>query len=131
MISNRQIISDALAMLGVLAETEVASAEQAQQGLRFLNSLMAEWQELGVMQSYYTQTVLADDCPIPEADEQVVSAALALRLSSMYKGADVSIAAAIANRGYQRLLRTALNDSMTEADLSHLPGAQRTVSILN
>lgn len=121
MITNRQLISDALAMLSVLAETETASAEQAQGGLRFLNSLMAEWEENGVDLQYFAQTTLADECPIPAADEQTVTAALAVRLASVYQGADPSIAAGIAAQGYARLLRTALVDARREADMTHLP----------
>jgi len=120
-ISNRQLIYDALGMLGILAETEVASAEQAQQGLRVLNAFMAEWQELGIMPSYYTQQQdeLTNDCPIPESEEMVVTAALAVRLSAYYKGSDPTRAAAIAGNGYRRLLRTLLTDTMPEADMSH------------
>lgn len=120
-ISNRQLIYDALGMLGILAETEVASAEQAQQGLRTLNAFMAEWQELDIMPSYYTQQQdeLANDCPIPESEEMVVTAALAVRLSAYYKGSDPTRAAAIAGSGYRRLLRTLLTDTMPEADMSH------------
>lgn len=120
-ISNRQLIYDALGMLGILAETEVASAEQAQQGLRTLNAFMAEWQELDIMPSYYTQQQdeLANDCPIPESEEMVVTAALAVRLSAYYKGSDPTRAAAIAGNGYRRLLRTLLTDTMPEADMSH------------
>ena len=120
-ITNRQLIYDALGMLGILAETEVASAEQAQQGLRTLNAFMAEWQEHGLMPSYYTQQSgeLANDCPIPESEEMVVTAALAVRLSAYYKGSDPTRAAAIAGNGYHRLLRTLLTDTMPEADMSH------------
>lgn len=130
-ITNRQIISDALGMLGVLAETEVASAEQAQHGLRVLNSLMAEWGELGILPQYYAQTALSDVCPIPDSEEQTVAAALALRLSAFYKGADIALVAAIASRGYNRLLRTAIQDGMQESSMAHLPQGTPVADIFN
>lgn len=131
MITNRQLISDALAMLGILAETETASAEQATQGLRFLNSLMSEMEQTdGIDLEYYSQTVLADDCPIPAYAEQIVTALLAIRLAAVYPGADPSIAAGIAADGRAKLLRIALVDGMREADMTHLPrGADRSHDI--
>lgn len=131
MITNRQLISDALMMLNVLAETEAASAEQGAQGLRVLNAMLAEWEQHGVDLGYYAQSTLADECPIPASEEQTVTASLAVRLAAFYQGADPSIASGIANRGYDRLLRTAIVDQMRAADMSHLPRGSAAVWNIN
>lgn len=130
-ITNRQLISDALAMIGVLAETEVASAEQAQLGLRFLNAGVAEWQAIGLIPSYYTQTELTNDCPIEDADILTVTGLLGVRLALMHKGSDPSRASAVAKAGYDRLVRTLVQDSVTELDMSHLPQSPYTTNILD
>ena len=65
-ISNSQLITEALALIGVLQETETLSAEQGAHGLRKLNALMADWEQDGVDLQYFEQTTLADDTPIPD-----------------------------------------------------------------
>lgn len=54
----RDIITDALFELGVIAEGEVPSAEQAQRGLRYLNRMLDSWSTSSLIIPYETDEEL-------------------------------------------------------------------------
>lgn len=90
MSTNVQIIDDALRALGVIAETQVSSAEQGTNALRKLNQLMEAWAAEGVEVGYFAQTATTDDCPIPAWAEKGVTSRLAKALLADYPSAVLS-----------------------------------------
>lgn len=120
-IVNSDLISDALREIGVLDETESASAEQGATGLRKLNQMMAQWEESDVKLGYYAQTVLSDTCPIPVYAEVGVTTNLAIKLAPTY-GAQISVAlAGNALDSYLVVQRTAMNERLPEVDMQNRP----------
>lgn len=133
-ISNEQLISDSLGLLGVLQETEVMSAEQGAHGLRALNELMADWEQDGIDLQYYEQTAMADDAPIPPHAVMAVKYYLAMSLAPYYAKQVPPEFLTIGGEKYERLRRDAVKANVKGTDLSHLPmghGWGRTFDITN
>jgi hypothetical protein len=87
MTTNVQIIEDSLRMLGVIAETQAASAEQGTNALRKLNGIMEAWAVENIELGYFAQTSTADTCPIPSWAERGVASKLANALLADYPSA--------------------------------------------
>jgi len=90
MSTNIQVVSDALRLIGVIAETQPASAEQGENALRKLNQLMETWAVDGVEIGYFAQTSTTATCPIPAWAERGVTARLAKALLADYPSAQLS-----------------------------------------
>jgi hypothetical protein len=119
MATNLEVITDALGLLGVLAETETASAEQGAHGLRVLNDMLSEWESSGLELDYFPQTDLSEE--FPSEDLALVKYNLAVELAPYYQ-ATVSEAVAVrARQYYARRVRDWVRDSMVEQDVTHMP----------
>lgn len=90
MSSNIQIISDALRLIGVIAEGQTATAEQGENALRKLNGLMEAWAVEEVEIGYFAQTSTTDTFPCPAWAERGVTARLAHALLADYPSAQLS-----------------------------------------
>lgn len=119
-ISNSQLVSDSLGLLGVLQETEVMTAEQGTHGLRTLNDLMADWEQDGIDLQYYEQSVLAEDAPIPNHAILAVKYYLAMALAPYYARPVPPEFLSIGAEKYARLRRDAVKQFVGRTDLSHL-----------
>lgn len=120
-MTNAELITRALRLIGVLSEIENASAEQGLQGLQVLNDMMADWEAEGVDLGYYEQNVLSDDVPIPSHARAGVRYFLAFALAPEY-GKQVSPdMVALGDEFYSRLVREAVLQNMKESTLDHLP----------
>lgn len=119
-ISNSQIVSDALRLLGVLEETEIMSPEQGADGLRTLNDLMADWEQDGIELQYYVQTSLAEDTPLPPHAILAVKYYLAMALAPHYSRPVPPEFITIGADKYARLRRDAVKQHVRPTDLSHL-----------
>ncbi len=121
MTKNLVIIEDALRDIGVISEIDSASAEQGSFCLRRQNQLFETWREDGIDIGYFAQTSTADDIPIPDWAELGVTSALAIAIAPTY-GATVSQELiAIADAAAGMILRKSLAESMTPANMNHLP----------
>lgn len=120
-VSNSQIISDALGLLGVLQETEVMSAEQGAHGLRTLNELMADWEQDGVSLEYFEQSALSDDCPIPSHANLAVKYYLAVALAPFYARQVPPEFSVLADKYYSRLVRDSVRENLRPISMTHLP----------
>lgn len=119
--TNLVIIEDALRDIGVIAETDSASAEQGSFCLRKLNQLMEAWKEDSIDIGYFSQTSTTDTIPIPDWTELGVTATLSIVVAPNY-GATVSQELiAIADSAAGMILRKSLAEKLTGADMSHLP----------
>lgn len=118
MTTNSEVIRDALGLLGVLAESESLSAEQADHGLRVLNDMMADWEIDGIETEYYPQTDVNAD--FPADDVACAKYNLAVELAPHYQAPIADAVAVKATMYYQRKVRDAVRDAMLEADTSHI-----------
>lgn len=116
--SNADIIRDALGLIGVLEETETASAEQGEHGLRVLNDTLSDWDADGVDLQWYEQTELAAEPPLPRSSILAVKHYLAMALAPYY-GREISPEFRIlASQYYARLVRESVAPKMRPTDLS-------------
>lgn len=121
MASNLDLIRSALQSLGVLAEGEEPSAEQASHALGIMNDLLEDWSGHGIEVGQYPQTDLSEDYPGPSTTVPAVKANLAVWLAPHYERAVPSAVVVIASRGYDRLLREALVSQLSPVALTNTP----------
>jgi hypothetical protein len=123
-ITNTQLIRDALGILGVLAETESASPEQLQLGLRVLNEIMAAWERKGVDLEYHAQTIsdAGQQTPVPDVAIGAVKYSLAFALATYFPANPMSAAAVLTMDELRGIVeRDAVLDSMKPSSLTHMP----------
>lgn len=118
-MTNLEIIRDALGLLGVLAETESVSAEQASHGLRVLNDLMDEWEADNIEIGYWAQTEPNSEFPAMARTALAVKYALAVALAPHYGRAVPADVGVLSQRYYARLMRDAVEIPI--ASTAHLP----------
>ncbi len=124
-MTNAEIITGALRLLGVLNEVQTASAEQSASALLVLNDIMADWEQDGIDLQYYAQTSSTAETPIPAHANAAVRYFLAFALAPEY-GRQVSQEMyAAGEKFYRRLTRDAVNQVMRESvtDLPRGEGA--------
>ena len=114
-------IRDALGMLGILGETETASAEQAAHGLRVLNNLVFDWQAEGIDIPWAAYSSPTATMTLHERDQQAVMANLALRLAPSYGVALSPALVDMAQNGWTRVLRDSLTRTARVQRMDHLP----------
>ena len=131
MASNNDIIKESLSILGVLSEVDPVSAEQGQNGLAVMNDMLSEWAADGIDVGQYPQTGLNDTSPVYDDALQTVKYNLALALAPYYQKEPSLPVAMLADRGYKRLLRDAINAKLEEADMTHMPGVTRYYNIMD
>lgn len=122
MTTNIAIITDALRLLGVVAETQTASAEQGDVGLRRLNQMLETWTEEGVELGWFQQSSTVDTAPLPLWAEKGVTSKLAQDLQPLYPAS--SLAPWVMNdsmNGYGTILRKALVEGMRRQNMSSMP----------
>ena len=121
MSTNLEFVTDALRELNVIAETDTASAEQGQHGLRKLNEMLEVWAENEIAFGYFEQTDASLDCPIPKYAEKAVKAGLAIDMAPTY-GATVSPELGKKfDDSYKMLQRKFIAEQLTGQDMSNLP----------
>lgn len=123
-MTNGELIRDALGMLGILGESETASAEQSAHGLRVLNDMLFDWANRGVDMQWAAQSSGTATLPINERDVQAVRSALAVALGPFYGKEPSPLVYAMADSGYARLLRENQQRTMPQALMDHLPMAE-------
>ncbi len=122
MTTNVLIITDALRLLGVLAETETPTAEQGEHALRVLNRMVESWTEDGVNLGWFEQSLTTATAPLPKWSEKGVVSKLAQDLQATYPSS--SLQAWVMDdslNGYGLILRKAIHESMVPQDMSSMP----------
>lgn len=121
-VTNAQVIEDALRLIGVVAEGQTVSAEQAAPALRYLNQMLERWTEDGIELGYFAQSVTTDACPIPAWAEQGVTSKLAQRLMADYPSSQPHPwVLNDSENGYGTLARKCMVESLTPANMDHMP----------
>lgn len=125
-LTNIDIITRALRKINVNPEGVTPSAEQTQDSLDEMNSMINRWLEEDVNIQYFSQTEASDPFPCHEYTHQGVIGQLAVAIAGNYGipvPAELSnpLGTGYADVGWQTILRKAMNDNLPRADLSHLP----------
>lgn len=121
-MTNLELTADAMRQIGILDENEQPSAEQGVQGLRRLNQVMALWAESGLtFPSWFPQTTLAEECPIPEWAQLAVTSALSIAMAAAYGIAVSPEVVAIAEVSRDVIERKRADQQLQPIDLSVLP----------
>lgn len=107
-MTGNELITPALRSIGVLQETESASAEQAATALVTLNDLMAGLQGEGVDLGYAPQSDPSVDIGLNIEDRQAVKAILAVMLCPDYERQPHPVIVALASEGRNTLLRNSI-----------------------
>lgn len=122
MTTNVEIITDALRLLGVVAETQTASAEQGDVGLRRLNQMIEAWTEDGIELGWFAQSSTVDTAPLPSWAEKGVTSKLAQDLQAIYPSTglapwvfDDSL------NGFGTILRKAMIEGMRTQSMASMP----------
>lgn len=124
-MTNRELITSALRMLGVLDADQSASAEDAALGLEQLNDMMLDLAAEGVDLGFPPQDNVSEDFPLDDTEAAAVKSLLAMQLFTFYPSARLPpTLPARAEANKQRLLRDAVLSNMEEADMSNLPGGE-------
>jgi hypothetical protein len=124
-MTNRELITSALRMLGVLDADQSASAEDAALGLEQLNDMMLDLAGEGVDLGFPPQDNVSDDFPLDDTEAAAVKPLLAMQLFTYYPSARLPpTLPATAEANKLRLLRDAVLSNMEEADMSNLPGGE-------
>jgi hypothetical protein len=122
MATNIALITDALRLLGVIAEAESPSAEQGSHALGRLNRMLEQWTEDEIDLGWYEQTDTTADAPIPKWAERGVISKLAQDLRATYPSASLEASVLDDNlNGFGTIQRQSVLSNREPADLSHMP----------
>lgn len=123
-----QIITDALREAGIVGVGEAPSADEAQDELARLNSMLLEWQEgQQIDLGFYPQTVLTAEVAIPAWTNRAVVYSLALAASSDYQVDPPPQLVMMAREAFRTVLARSIDHEAV--DLSHLPTGARQWSL--
>jgi hypothetical protein len=122
MATNLAIITDALRLLGVIAENETPSAEQGQHALDRMTRMLESWVEDGVDLGWFEQSSTADTAQVPKWAERGVISKLAQDLQATYPSARLQPwVRDDQQNGYGVILRRTVLQQLKGADMSHMP----------
>jgi hypothetical protein len=131
MATNSDYFTDALGLIGVLAEGESPSAEQGAKMLKVLNDMMDAFAADGIDLAFNPQSSTTATLDIPEGHKQAVKYLLAVHAAPHFEVPIPDFVATIARSGYDRLLRIAVQANSLPRDFDHLPFRRGRHSILN
>jgi len=118
-MTGNEMIEPTLRLLGVIRETENASAEQAATGLVVLNDMMADLSGDGVDLGYAPQSDPSVDNGINIEARQALKFILAVLLSPIYSKPITPVIAAEATAGRSKLLRDAIYQTRQPSTMTH------------
>jgi hypothetical protein len=124
-MTNRELITSVLRMLGVLDADQSASTEDAALGLEQLNDMMLDLAAEGVDLGFPPQDSVSDDFPLDDTEAAALKPLLAMQLFTYYPSARLPpTLPARAESNKLRLLRDAVLSNIEEADMSNLPSGE-------
>ena len=101
-MTPNDVIKSALSLLGVLAESETPTAEQASDGLDALNDMLASWETQGLDLGHY-EVDLNDEMTISPQARKGVKYNLALEIAPNYEIEPKMIVSLHARQAYASL----------------------------
>lgn len=120
-MNTSEIVTQALQALGVVAETESASAEQVATGLTMLNNMMADMAGDGVNVGFVAQSDPSADVGIGMEYRLALVNILAVYLSSVYTKPVPPVVASLATMGRSRLIRDSIYQNRDPSTMTHIP----------
>lgn len=124
-MTNRELITAAFRMLGVLDADETANAEDGKLALGELNNLMTDLAADGIDLGYPPQDNLSDDFPLDDQTAGQVKPILAMYLFTFYPSAKFPPTLPTrAERAESILLKNSVLSNIEEASLSNLPAGE-------
>lgn len=129
MSTYSETIQNALQLIGVLTETESASAEQAADGLVVLNDMMALWESVGVNVGHVPSATPSDTMVYPAKARLAIKANLGLALCPHYDRTPTPMVMAMANTTYNRLLTDSIYAQAKPTSLDTL-SSQRHIAFI-
>ena len=121
MATNLDIITDAYRMVNVIPMTATPDSELGSTALRRLNDMLATWEQDGIDLGWFPQTDQAAEAPLDDRAIEGVKANLAMILVGVAGLDPPPWVVRQATKTYDTLLRVAVVDQLTSADMSHLP----------
>jgi hypothetical protein len=116
------MVTDAFRKANIIDQIQAPSAEQAQDGLRMLNEMLADWEADGIRLGWHVVSDLEDVLPIEEQDERGVKYNLAVEICGDYGIEPLPEVARRAEDTFARFAKTSSQEVV--ADLSGLPMEQ-------
>ena len=127
-LTVNDILTQSLREIRVIRSQQTIKDDMLQDGIKYLNQMMADWEEDGIETGWYPVTQGSDVLRIDAKDEAAVMYNLAAKLSGQYGAPLQPSTTASANRTFRRLEKSTVR--RVEADLSHLPsGAHQRYNI--
>jgi hypothetical protein len=115
------LVTDALRQITVIGQTATPSAEQGQDAVKKLNDLMASLAEDGIDFGYNPKATTAESIELPLGHVAAIQALLGARLCDGYGIPVPPGVAAVAEGGYQRMLRNAIYAEARETRTDNAP----------
>lgn len=122
------IVRDALLLLGVQDAAEPVSAQEMQDGIRALNTMLARWEADGVSLGWAAVSAPTDTLPAPPEAEQPIIANLALKLRANYKVPIEPDVLQMATDGLAALRADVLANTFARVSYADLPAGTRVCS---
>jgi hypothetical protein len=123
LMSNLVFVNDALSLIGVLAQSQNASAEDGALALRAANEMVDEWADDGVTVNWSPQSSLDDECPLVGNELTAVKHHLAIRLCPHFGREPSPTLLALALAAYGKLQRKQMVQGMAPVEIP-LPRAE-------
>jgi hypothetical protein len=122
MATNRQLINQAMILLGVIDPEQTLQPVDAQLGLEELNNLMTDMVGEGIDLGFPPQDSLNDEFPLDDVVYGQVKPILAIYLKTSYPSAAVTPElSGRASSAKERLRLAAVLSTIQEADMRNLP----------
>jgi hypothetical protein len=132
MATNREVITTALRMLGVIDAHSSASAEDAALGLTELNDLMEDLAGDGIDLGYPPQDNLSEDFPLSSGVTSAIKPLLAMYLLTHFPSQQVPDSLPKrADKAHKRLQRDGVLATMEEASLTNMPLGETSPGVYN
>ena len=122
-------IEGALQLIGVLPESQSASADQAADALVILNDLMAAWESVGLNVGHVPSANAADTMDYPANARMAIKASLAMALCPSYDRQPSPVLVSMATATLNRLMSDAIYKQVKPTNLDTL-SSQREVSFI-
>ncbi len=122
MATNREIVTDALRMLGVVRSNQQAGADDAALALREMNDLFSDIEGDGIDLGYSPQDNLSDEFPCEDRISASIKPMLALRLVVHFPSQEIP--AELPNRALRselRIYRVGVLANIEEATMENIP----------
>jgi hypothetical protein len=118
-------VTDVLRQLVIISEIETPSAEQGADAVTKFNDMMASLEGDDIKLGWNPKATTADTLVLPAEHMMGLKAMLGVRLAEGYGQPVPPVMQALANAGYERMLRQSLHQNMRETRTALRGDAQR------